>query len=105
DLHDRIVLLAFDVALRTKWMTPVRSFHVAPPLIVIIERNFLIGRCEDHGPRHKIFLWRSRKLFFCWRAFSNCDVLRRPDELLKLRIGHRSRIYPERIYVHTMHGL
>src|SRR5206468_1088069 len=99
------MLLAFDVALRPERVAPVRALYVAPPLIMIVERSFLIRRCEDHGPRHEILLRRSWKFLLCWCPFSNCDVIRRPDELLKLRIGHRSRIHPERIYVHTMHWL
>src|SRR5439155_4814378 len=105
DVHDRIVLLAFDVALRPKWMTPVRAFHVGPPLIMIVEWNFLIRRREDDCTSYEILLGRSWELLSCWFAFSDGDVIRRLNELPKLRIGHRSRIHQESIYVYTIHLL
>src|SRR5437660_12831857 len=94
-LHHRIIALAFDVALRPERVPPVRAFDVAPPLIVIVERNFAVGRREDYCAGYEILLGRSWELLFCWRACGNCDVTRRPDELLKLRIGQGSRIHPK----------
>src|SRR5215813_5126234 len=46
-----------------KRVAPVRAFHVAPPLIMIVERNLVIGRREDYRSRHQILLRRSWKFF------------------------------------------
>src|SRR4029078_8867274 len=100
-----MILLTFNIALRTEGVTPVRAFDVAPPLIMIVEWHFVIGRRENHCTCHEILLLCSREFFFCGSAFSNCDVIRRPNELLKLRVGNRSRVHPESIYVNTMHRL
>src|SRR5438874_2291145 len=53
-LHHRIIALAFDVALRPERVPPVRAFDVAPPLIVIVERNFAVGRREDYCAGYEI---------------------------------------------------
>src|SRR5215467_11208824 len=37
DVHDGIIFLAFDIALGSKGMTPVRARHVTPPLKMIVE--------------------------------------------------------------------
>src|SRR5262249_30764300 len=86
-------------------MTPVRALHVTPPLIMIVERNFVVSRRENDCTCHEIFLGRSRELLFCWCAFSNGHILRGADEFLELRIGDWRRVDPERIYIYAMHRL
>ena len=86
-------------------MTPVRAFHIGPPLIMIVEWNFLIRRREHDCTSYEILLGRSWELLFCWFAFSDGDVIRRLNELLKLRVCDRSRIHPKAIHINTMHRL
>src|SRR5262249_33546791 len=105
DVHNGIILLTLDVALRPKWVTPVGAFHVAPPLIMIVERDFVIRWRKHNGACHEILLRRSWKLLFRWGPFGNRDVTGRPDKFLELRIRHRGGIHPETVHINAVHWL
>ena len=86
-------------------MTPVRAFHVSPPLEVIVKRHFVIGRRKDDRARDQILRWRSWEFFLRRRSFRDGDVTGRFDELLELLVGHRSLIHEESIHAHAMNRL
>src|SRR5206468_6677881 len=83
-------------------VTPVRSFHIGPPSIMIVECDFAIGRRENDSACYKIFSRRSWKFFLRGGAFSDRDVTSRLNKLLELPIRHWSRIHPEAIYANAM---
>src|SRR6266699_1220541 len=75
DLDNRIFFLPFYIALRSLRVPPIRAFPVTPPLIMIVERNFVVGRREHDSAGDQVLDWRSGKLFFRWRAFRDRDVV------------------------------
>ena len=48
-MNDRVILATLDVALRPSGMAPVRASYVAPPLIVIVQRDGFGRRRENIG--------------------------------------------------------
>src|SRR5436190_9941277 len=102
DLDYRIILLAFDIALRPERMPPVGAFSVAPPLIMIGESNIVIGGREHHRACYKIFSRRSWKFFLGWRPFRYRDVTGSLNKFLELPVRHWSRLHPEAIYANAM---
>ena len=46
-LHDRIFFFSLNVAIRSKGIAPIRAFHIAPPLIMVVEWDFVISRRKD----------------------------------------------------------
>ena len=83
-------------------MPPVRTFDVAPPLIMIVERDLLIGRRENNSACYKVFSRRSRKFFLGGRPFRDRNVAGRLNKLLKLPVRHCRCIHPETIHANAM---
>src|SRR4030095_1807427 len=92
----------FDVAFRSERMTPVCAFDVAPPLIMISEGNFVIGRRENDRARDQILCWRCWEFLLRRRAFGNRHVRCRSYELFELSVGDRGGVHPKSIDAHAM---
>ena len=45
-------------------MTPVSARLIAPPLIIVIERNFIFRWSEHRGAGNQVFRRRAGKFFF-----------------------------------------
>ena len=109
-MNNRVILQPFQVAVRSKRMTPIRSQHPRPPLgIVDVIENCWVG-CENHRTREKIFLVRPRstggELLFEFvpveGALGDCLVSSCSDEFAKRRIGHFMYIHQKSINVNPM---
>ena len=86
-------------------MTPVRALHVGPPLEVIVQRHFVVGRRKDNRARDQVLRRRSRKLFFRRRAFRDRHVTSRFHEPFEFLVSHRRLIYPKAVHAHAMQWL
>src|SRR4029077_20369167 len=102
DVYDGIISLALQVGVRSSWMAPVSAFHIAPPLVMIVQRNFLIGGRENDRASNEIFCRRGGKFFLRWRAFRDRDVTGCLNEFLELYISYRRCIHPETIHSNPM---
>jgi len=85
-------------------MPPIRTAHVAPPLVGIIQGNGSRGGGENHRASDEILRRRGGKLFFGRRAFGDRDVAGRLHEFLELRIRDIRRVHPEAIDIHAVYG-
>src|SRR5450755_366534 len=47
NMHDGEILLSAQIALRTKWVSPVGPLDVSPPLKLVIQRNRVVRRSEN----------------------------------------------------------
>src|SRR5438309_2404938 len=99
-----MILFPLDIALRSERVTPVSAFDVAPPLIMIGEWNFVIGRRKHHRACDKIFSRRRRKFFLRRRPFRNRDVAGRLNKLLELFIRHRCCVHPKALDPDAVNG-
>ena len=84
-------------------MAPARALHVAPPLIVIVERDGPRRRREHDRARDQVLWRRARKLRRRRRALGDGDVAGGFDELCELLVGDLGRVHPEAVDVDTMH--
>src|SRR6266404_1674447 len=92
-----MLLLSFDVTLCSLRMPPVGTLEVSPPLKMIVQWDFVIGRGEDDGPRDQIFGWRTGKFFLRRCPLRDRDITGRVDEFLELLVRHHGRIHPEAV--------
>src|SRR5215472_16912473 len=102
DVHDWIVIFAFDIALWSERMVPVRTPHVIPPSELVVQRNGMVGGRKHYRSRKQILLWCARE-FLCRRsALRNRYVTCRFHELSKLSIRYVRPVHKEAIDVHAM---
>src|SRR5262249_52452769 len=93
DVHHRIIVFALEVAPGPERMAPVCSRDIAPPLQVIVERNWMIGRRKNHGTGNQILRWCAREILGPRRALGHRYVIRRLHERGKFSIGDVSLVY------------
>src|SRR5262245_32910058 len=90
----------------TAWsfrVSPVRSFDIAPPHVVIIELNIMIWRREDGRSRYEVF-WRGIREILCVGCMlSYGDIPRHLHELSKLFVRYGCDIHPKTIHRDLMH--
>src|SRR5580658_10886635 len=48
DLHDRVVRLSLDTGSGAQGVAPVRAGNIRPPLVMIIQGNFMVRGRENH---------------------------------------------------------
>jgi hypothetical protein len=94
DLDDRIVFFALYVAPWTFRVAPVCALDIAPPLVVIIQRNGARGGGENRRASDQILGRRSGKLFFGRRTLGDGDIAGGPHEFLELGVGEPSANNP-----------
>src|SRR5581483_12292558 len=96
---------SLEITAGSERVTPVRAFHVTPPLIMVGQRNRMIRRREDDRTRHEILGRGSRKLFSARGALRDGDITGGADELRELFIGDFGFIHPEAIDLNAMDRL
>jgi len=74
DVNDGIIFFAFDVSAGSEWMPPVGSRHIAPPLEVVIERNRVIRRREQHRTGDQVFRRRTGEILGSRLALSDGHI-------------------------------
>src|SRR5580658_1002914 len=102
DVHHRIVPLSLNAGSRAQRVVPVRARNIRPPLIMIIQGDFMVRRRENHRSRDKIFRWRAWKVLRPGFAFRHGDVPGGLHKSRELPIRNVSLIHPEAVNVHAV---
>src|SRR5262245_47588421 len=74
DMHDRVYVQLFDVALRPARMTPACAFEERPPLAPVSQIDWTIWRCEDKRAGKKQMRQRSRIVLWIGAGLGECLV-------------------------------
>ncbi len=98
-LDHGVILVALDATLRAGEMPPIRTAHVAPPLVGIMQRNGSRGGGENHRSSDEILRRRGGELLFGRCALGDCDVAGCLHEFLELGVRNIRCVHPEAIYV------
>ena len=67
-------------------MSPVGVFDVGPPLKMIVQRNFMIGRRKNDAAGNKVLRGCSGEFLFCRRLLRDRDITGRFDEFFELLV-------------------
>src|SRR5262252_182243 len=103
-VHHRVVFSAVEIASWPCRMSPTRSRHVQPPLVVIVEGDRMIRRREDYCARNEIFRRCPGKVLGLWLAFRHRVVFRGEHESRKFLIGHIGLFHPKRVDIDAVNG-
>lgn len=97
-----VIVFAFDAALGTRWMAPVGTRHVAPPLEVVVEFDGTGCGFEHRRACDEVFFGSCWEFLFGRFDFSNGHIPGGFDELAELSVGDFALVHPETIDVDAM---
>jgi len=84
-------------------MPPIRTAHVAPPLVGIIQGNGSRGGGENHRASDEILRGRGGEFLFGRRAFRDRDVAGGLHEFHELGVRDIRRVHPEAIDIDAVY--
>lgn len=99
DVDDRVLFFAFEVTVRSLRVAPVGTFHVVPPLKVVVEWNRVIGWREDNGTRDQIFGRCPWKILGAGCFFRQGHIARRFREAGELQVSDFGLVDPEPVEI------
>ncbi len=97
DVHDRVVVAAFQRAVRTLRMPPVGTGDELPPLVMVAQVDAVRRRHEHHRGRTQHLRQRARVLRRIRWDLAERHVAGGFDEAPELRVGDRCDVHPETI--------
>ena len=102
DVHDGMIILRVDVALRAVRAAPVRAFQKPPPLAPVFQIDRMARRREHQRAGIEHVRQRAGIILRIGRDFGEGDVAGGFDEFLELPVGHRRAVDPEAVDADAM---
>ena len=102
DVHDGMIILRVDVALRTVRAAPVRAFEKPPPLAPVFQIDRMTRRREHQRAGIEHVRQRAGIILRVGRDFGEGDVAGGFDEFLELPVGHRRAVDPKTVDADAM---